>query len=283
IRPRTQLPGQGGGTQSSPGPAQAESPASRPCRTPRAGLLLLLLSLLLLGCATGSGSENSPPRDIQAHLDLANSYLPEEPRKSLRELLPLQKRAGKIPEYQFLLGVTYTALDNCSKATRHLQQAVDLKPDYAEAWNNLGQAHAACEEYSEAETAFHKALELETYLTPEYPAYNLSRLYREQNEPEKALDFAKQAVDLNWRYLPAYEQLVDLLQEQGEKQKAVKWLRQAAEAFPDNTELLFRLAENELRLGNTEQARSWLQRILEVEPDSSTAQMARDYLDLMQE
>jgi tetratricopeptide (TPR) repeat protein len=246
--------------------------------------LLLLLGFMLLACATGRSSPDSLPRDIQAHLDLGSSYLAdEEPRRALRELLPIQKRAQSYPDYHFLLGATYSALDKCDKAIQHLQQAVHLRPDYGEAWNNLGQAFATCQRPSQAEEAFQKALELDTYLTPEFPAYNLSTLYQEQDREEKALEYAKQAVDLNWRYLPAYNQLIKIHEQRGQMQKATKWLRQAAEAFPDNTSLLFRLAENELRLGNTEEAKFWLQRILEVESDSSTAQMARDYLDIIQE
>lgn len=246
--------------------------------------LLLLLSFMLLACATGKSSQKSPPRDIQAHLDLASSHLTdEEPRKSLRQLLPLQDRADSYPEYHFLLGATYSAMDNCTKAIQHLEEAVQLRPDFGEAFNNLGQAQVACQEYSRAENSFQKALDLDTYLTPEYPAYNLSRLYQEQSQQEKALKFAKKAVELNWRYLPAYNQLVDIQLKRGQREKATKWLRQAAEAFPDNVSLLFRLAENELRLGNTEKAKFWLQRILEVEKDSSTAQMARDYLDIIQD
>ncbi|MFO8032400.1 MAG: tetratricopeptide repeat protein [Desulfohalobiaceae bacterium] len=243
-----------------------------------------MLGFTLLACATGRSSQESLPRDIQAHLDLASSHLTdEEPRKSLRELLPLQNRAQKYPDYHFLLGATYSALDKCDKAIKYFQKAVRLRPDYGEAWNNLGQAFAACQKPSRAEEAFQKALELDTYLTPEFPAYNLSRLYQGQDQEEKALDYAKQAVELNWRYLPAYNQLVEIHLQRKEREEATKWLRQAAEAFPDNEELLFRLAENELRLGNTDEAKFWLQRILEVEPDSSTAQMARDYLDIIQE
>lgn len=248
--------------------------------------LILALSFcsLMAACSTKDSSLASAPRDIRAHMDLAGSYLAaEEPRKSLRELLPLRDRAGKYPEYHFLLGATYSMLDDCRQAVQHLQTAVQQKPDFGAGWNNLGQAQVACNQYQQAEQSFKQALELSTYLTPEFPAYNLSRLYWEQDKVEQAVHYAEQAVELNWRYLPAYNQLADIHLENQQREKAVHWLRKAVEAAPDNDHFLFRLAENELRLGNTKQAAYWLQRILEVKPDSSNAQMARDYLDIIKE
>ncbi len=254
------------------------------CRLACWSLIFLLLWGLILGCAATNRSPEAVPRDIQAHKDLARSYLAaQEPRRSLRELAPLRSRAKNYSEFQFLLGATYAELDNCVQAVEHYQRAVDLQPDYGAAWNNLGQAYAACQEKQLAAQAFQKAMELSTYLTPEYPAYNLSRLYRNQGRLEKAEQYAAKAVDLNWRYVPAYNQLVDIHLEQGQRTEAVRWLRKAVQAFPDNEHFLFKLAENELKQGNKEQAVFWLQRILEVDPDSSIAEMASDYLDIIEQ
>ncbi|MCF8029636.1 MAG: tetratricopeptide repeat protein [Desulfohalobiaceae bacterium] len=248
----------------------------------RKSLFLLALAALCLtawGCASTSPSVSDNTR---ARIELANSQLQSgHPRRSLQELEPLKDKAQDVPEYHFLLGMTYLRLDgHKEQAIRELNTAVELAPKLGMAWNNLGLAYIRAGRMDDAEQALKKALSISTYLTPEYAAYNLSRLYRDRNQPEKAIRYANKALRENWRYLPGYFLLADLYTEQGQPEKAKKTLKRGVEAFPDHERLWLKYGKTQLRIGDKEQATQSFQRVLEIAPDSNSAKVARDYLDL---
>jgi Tfp pilus assembly protein PilF len=254
-------------------------------RADRFTLTLLLLSLLLAaGCASGRGADRFVPKEVQARMDLAVSYLSKDkPRHSLNELQAIAERGDGIAQYHFLLGLTYMGLEKHPRAIEQFKRAVDLKPDYGQAWNNLGNAYVLADRQSKAEDAFRQALGIDTYMTPEFPAYNLARMHRNRGQTREAVDFAKQAIKQNWRYTPAYMLLSDIFLESNRIRQATKWLEKGVDANPDNVRLILRLAENQMRLGENENASYWFHRIVELQPDSKAAKVARDYLDVLQE
>ncbi|MCF8085992.1 MAG: tetratricopeptide repeat protein [Desulfohalobiaceae bacterium] len=242
-------------------------------------LAVAALSLSILGCAATSPQISD---QTQARIELANSHLQNgEPRRSLKELLPLRDRANDVPEYHFLLGMTYLQLEGkIQKAIDELKRATELAPQLGMAWNNLGRAYIAADRLDKAEEVLKRALSISTYLTPEYAAYNLGRLYREQKRPQEAIQYVNKALRENWRYLPAYFLLSRLYTEQGQPEQAKNILERGVEAFPDNQRLWLQYGKIQLRLGDQEQAAQSFQRVLDIAPDSDPAQVARDYLDL---
>lgn len=244
-------------------------------------LLLLGLCLLLAGCA-GKGVRHPLPRAVQARMDLAQSYLQKDrPRHSLKELYKIKDEASGHPEYDFLLGLTQMDLKKYDAAAKAFERAVTADPDFGPAWNNLGLARLNAKQFDKARAAFQKALDIPTYLTPEFAAYNLARLATKQNEPQAALEHAKQAQEFNRRYGPVYFLLAELLVEKGQIREAVSYLRQGVKAQPENAQLWLRLAENQLRLGHSRDAIDSFQRILDLAPESEPAEVARDYLGLL--
>jgi len=237
------------------------------------------LSLSILGCAATSPQISDK---TQAQIQLANSHLQNgQPRRSLKELLSLRDRANEVPEYHFLLGMTYLRLEGRTQhAISELKRATELAPKLGMAWNNLGMAYIQADRLDKAEESLKKALSIPTYLTPEYAAYNLGRLYRKQNRPQKAIKFGNKALRENWRYVPAYFLLSELYTEQGQPKEARDILKRGVEAFPDNARLWLRYGKIQLRLGEQDQAVRSFQRVLDIAPDSDPAQVAQDYLDL---
>ena len=60
-------------------------------------------------------------------------------------------------------------LNKYQEAKSNLKKAIELQPDYAEAYNNLGNAYKEMEEYNEAILVYEKAIELNPQY---YEAYN---------------------------------------------------------------------------------------------------------------
>ena len=82
---------------------------------------------------------------------------PSGQRKSFEELVqtfPGDERA------QTLLGTSFFGQQDYVKAIEHLKKAVDMKPDFAPAYNQLGYAYRFVNQYSEAEKTFKRYTEL---------------------------------------------------------------------------------------------------------------------------
>lgn len=237
---------------------------------------------MFAGCAGLMIEDAAEKQEIQARMDLCKSYLQkEQPRQGLKELLAIEDRAAQNPEFHFLMGLIQMQLRNRSEAIEAFQRAVRLNPEYGQAWNNLGQALIAHKRYAEATDALQQAMDIPTYLTPEYAAYNLARLFQKQSQRKKALDYAQLALEKNQGYWPARLLLADILVEMGRIANAVEILRKGLAKTPDNVQLMLSLAENYLRLGENRHATTWFARILEQDPESAEAQVARDYLDIL--
>jgi type IV pilus assembly protein PilF len=247
-------------------------------------ILFLLVLPLLAGCAAKRVDPDAPAtaQEVNIRMDLAESYLViREPRQTLRELLPLENQARTIPRYHNLLGHTYLLLREHEKAEQNFAQTLKLDPDFAEAYVSLGIAQMAQGKTDHAENSFKEALSILTYMTPEYAAFNLALLYRSQDRIPQAVEYAKLAVEKNWRYIPAYLLLSDLLNRQGNTREAISWLRQGSEADLDNVQVTLRLAESLLRIGEIEEAKKWFRMVIETSPDSEEAKVAGDYLEML--
>ena len=218
-------------------------------------------------------------------MDLASSYLAnEQPRLALRQLKAIDRHRSDDPEYHYLYGLTSARLKRGQEAQEHFQKSVKLRPDFAQAWNNLGKVFLSLGDEDKAEQAFTRALGIPTYLTPELPAYHLARLYSKQDKLDKAKDMARQSIEANPGFAPAMSLLAQLLTESGKVQEAVDVLNQGLEFHPDTTRLMLELAENLLRLGRQDQAQHWFERIVHTaDPKSEASQVAADYLDLLPE
>ena len=247
--------------------------------------MIVLAMVLLTGCATTPKQNREDPiseQEVGIRMDLAESYLAaREPRRTLRELQLIETQARAIPRYHNLLGHTYLILREYERAEQSFAQVVKLDPEMAEAYVSMGFAQARLEKIDAAEKSFKQALEDLTYLTPEYAAFNLALLYRSQNKLPEAVEYAKMAIEKNWRYIDGYLLLSDLLNRQGKTREAISWLRQGSEADLENVQISLRLAESLLRVGEIEEAKKWFRMIIETSPGSEEARMADDYLEML--
>lgn len=91
------------------------------------------------------------------------------------------------------LGVVEMLEDNPTAALKNFQTAIDLKPDYAEAYFNAGTVHYKMGAQTKAEQAFQKAIELE----PNYGRahYSLGFLYFDMKKYDLAKRHSEKALE----------------------------------------------------------------------------------------
>ena len=101
------------------------------------------------------------------------------------------------PEIHTLLGVAYAALGEKQNATRCFEKSISLKPDYADAHNNLG----LCLEGAAAIEQFQTAIRLRPNFAGAYN--NLANALKDADQLDPAIDAFRKAIDLKPDYAQA--------------------------------------------------------------------------------
>ena len=113
-------------------------------------------------------------------------------------------------------------------------KALSLKPDYAEAYYNIGVTFKEQGKLDKALEFFEKALSSR----PDYAeAYNnMGNALQEQGKPEEAVESFEKALSLKPDYAEAYNNMGNALQEQGKPEEAVESFEKALSLKPDYAE-----------------------------------------------
>jgi tetratricopeptide (TPR) repeat protein len=103
----------------------------------------------------------------------------------LDQAITLLGHSPDAADAQYLRAKIYSAESNFAKAAACLEQAVAIRPDFAEAWSDLGVARKAMLKDEEALRAFGRAVEL----NPKDPVaqYRLGAEYLRQDHPQSAI------------------------------------------------------------------------------------------------
>ena len=149
------------------------------------------------------------------------------------------------------------------------RRALELKPDYAEAHNNLGNALKDQGKLDEAVACYRRALELK----PDYAEAhnNLGNALKDQGKLDEAVACYRRALELKPDYAEAHNNLGIALKDQGKLDEAVACYRRALELKPDYAE-----AHNNLGIalkdqGKLDEAVACYRRALELKPDYAEA------------
>ena len=156
-----------------------------------------LASCILLACATlavaaDDNQKQKLDRQFQSAVAQYDSGRFAEAAAQLENLLPQVPNNFEVEE---LLGMTYSSMSQDTKAIEHLEAAVRLKPDSADARTNLAASLSRSGKTELAGVQFRKALELEPR---DYTAnHNLGEFYIQSGKIADARPFLEQAQRIN--------------------------------------------------------------------------------------
>ena len=125
------------------------------------------------------------------------------------------------------------------KAISFFLRAIELDPDDAAAYNNLGIAYNSQGNTTKAIELFEKAIELD----PDYanPYYDLGIAYKAQGNYTKAIQSYEKAIELKPDYATAYNNLGIAYKNQGNFTKAIQSYEKAIELDPDDAYTYYNL------------------------------------------
>jgi type IV pilus biogenesis/stability protein PilW len=238
-----------------------------------------ILAAILAGCAGPSADRR---KEADARMRMGVTYLEQRNLPAaMRELTKASELDPGNPEVDMALGLAYQARGDLSKAEEHLRRAIEKKPDYADARNNLGIVLAERRAWDEAIREFEAAAANVMYTTPERAYFNLGEAYRAKGDPANAESAYRRSLRVNERYAPAYTALSGVLGARGKWNDAASILTRCAEVLPDYAPCWMDLGRVWLRLSRPADALKAFDKVLEVSSDPGLRKQAASYVTLL--
>jgi len=169
-----------------------------------------------------------------------------------------------------------------TKALQHFQRAIEIYPEYATVYNNLGAVYSHLNDLPHEREAFQKAIDVDSHFAPAY--VNLARVCLQEQDPARAeslLEKANQAAAKNAETMTLLAQ-AQLLNKHYD---AVIETSRNVHAIPhQNLAVIHYIAARAMERSNRPQdALVELQVFLTEEPEGARAQHVREEIALLQQ
>jgi tetratricopeptide (TPR) repeat protein len=174
-------------------------------------------------------------------------------------------------ELHYNLGKLFSINDNWEPAKRELEKAVRLDPLYIEAWDALGFATESLGDDSGAVADYEKAIHLNEARKGQFSSahVNLSAYYNRTGQPERAIEYAKAAIELNPQNDRAWFQMAKAHERRGELEAAVDSANRAVQLNSRASSYYYVLATLYRRLGRTNESTQALVQFTKLDRESS--------------
>lgn len=244
---------------------------------------VLLIGILLISVLMSCQNSQEAIRQSQASRQLAEAYINQQKyTMALRELLKAEQYYDQDPDLHYDLGYVYMQKNSLDLAVVHFKKALELKPDYSLAKNNLGVVYMKQQQWDDAILCFRDLIENLVYTTPQKPMVNLGWAYYNKKEYTLAEKHYNDAFDLyrdglikDWDYIQALYGLSLIYMETGRTAKAVETLSLALKDAPRAYPLYFKLAEAYKHQSEYDKAEQAYRKVIEIAPQSELADKAR--------
>jgi tetratricopeptide (TPR) repeat protein len=147
-------------------------------------------------------------------------------RGLLNEEMEEWKKGVSVAEnerYIINLGNTYWKLGRHQEAIATYKKAIQLNPNSAEGYNNLGVALSHLGEYKEAVKQYQKSIQLDSNYFLAYS--NLGALFAGMGNYEEALKVLKATIQINPDYFEAYNNLAIVYNRMGKSKEVVPFFQ----------------------------------------------------------
>lgn len=163
-------------------------------RKPAAHILVLFLLVFSVSCATFS--TESSIQNSAARYKIGVGYYGEGKfQQAFVEFQHAYELNPQNKEAVYAIGIIYLLnFDENQMAIDFFQRAVKIDPDYADAYNNLGFAHAKMGKFDAAIPFYKKAVSNLFYATPEKAFVNMGKAYYRLGRYDEAAAAYKEAI-----------------------------------------------------------------------------------------
>ena len=166
-------------------------------------------------------------------------------------------------------GVVLTNQGRHDEAIVQYQAALEIDPEYQEAYCNLGTALAGRGQYGEAIACYQKALQIQPDFMPAH--CNLGRVLAEQGRLDEAILHDEKAVEIQPDNAEAHATLANHLGSRGRFAEAAAQYQRVLEIVPDDADAHYGLGAALRAEGQMDEALGQFERALELQPDHAEA------------
>jgi tetratricopeptide (TPR) repeat protein len=202
---------------------------------------------------------------------------------ALAELLKAEKLYDEDPYLQYDLGLAYFAKEEFELAIAHFNKALELRPDYSEAFNAKGTVYLRLQQWDKAISCLNKARANLLYATPHMALNNLGDAYRGKGHYGRAIGFYEEALQASHRFAKAHDGLGLTYMALGDYEAAVTSLEKAIEYAPNFAHAHYDLGRVYARQHDSKRAVSAFTRVVELVPNSPLADKALAEIRKLQE
>ena len=172
-------------------------------------------------------------------------------------------------EASYNMGNALKEQGKLEEAIEAYNKALAIKPDYAEAYNNMGIALQEQGKLEEGIEAYNKALTIK----PDYAeAYiNMGNALKDQGKLDEAIASYNKALAITHDYAEAYNNMGIALQEHGKLEEAIEAYNKALAITPDYAEAYKNMGNALQRQGKLDEAIASFNKALSLKPDYTAA------------
>jgi len=168
-----------------------------------------------------------------------------------------------------ILGAVCAGQDELKVAINHHKKSVEINPDYAEGYNNLGIAFQKLGLFEEAVKNYKKTLKLKPNFSLAYN--NLGVVLKSLNKLDEALLNSKKAIELNPKFADAHNNIAAILQDLGNYEEAYKFYKKAIKLKSNYSEAYYNLGILLKKLGKIEECIENFQKAVTVNQKNNRA------------
>jgi protein O-GlcNAc transferase len=209
-------------------------------------------------------------------------YKRGELEKALNSGKLIREQNPHDPILHNLLGVINAGLGNWNEAIENYTLATELKPDYFEAYSNMGATYFDLKKMDEAISCYTKAININPNF--EVALNNLGTALRETGDLSRAIEFFAKAVKTNPSFSEAFANLGKAYRDLHLHDKALSNFKKAIEINPKNFEAHNNLGITLNALGKFDEAIESYYLAIRLKPDLAQAynNLGNTYSELLE-
>ena len=180
-------------------------------------------------------------------------------------------------EMHYNLGKLFSMQDNWQPARKAFEEALRLNPEYIEALDGLGLAEEALSDNKAAVESYEKAIALNAARNGKFASahINLSAYYNRTGENDKAMEYARQALELDPKSDRAWFQKAKADERQGHLDDAIEALNTAISFNGRASSYYYVLAGIYRRLGKRDESKKALDSFARLDRESNELEKMR--------
>jgi protein O-GlcNAc transferase len=224
------------------------------------------IALQLLAESATVAPQDPPSEQLQSIINLYNQGQLQQALSESSQML--ERFPNSIVLYN-IVGASNAGLMQFDDAIDSYKQALKIKPDYAEAYNNMGVVLMDKGEPMAAIDSYKKALQFKPNYAEAY--YNMGAALQDKGDPVAAIDSYKKAIKFKPSYAVAYNNMGVALKEKGDPAAAIDSYKKALKIKPEYAEAYYNIGAALKEKGDPAAAIDSYKKALKIKPDYAEA------------